>query len=354
MLLQEPTKNITKHNIIRRKERMDLNLVKGKTFLVTGAAGFIGSHIVEFLLKHKADKVIGLDNFLTGNIENIKLFETASNFEFLESDIKDYKACLEGTKNIDFISHQAALGSVPRSIEFPLDTHANNATGFINVLHAAKENKVKKIVYASSSSVYGDNQELVKVEDNLGQPLSPYAVSKYVNEKYAAIFNRTYDLQIVGLRYFNIFGPRQNPNGAYAAAIPQFITKLLNGEDVFINGDGSQSRDFTYVRNAVQANIKALFNSKFTSHEAMNIACGKSYSVLDMYNRIKLELNVSAEAKHRGERFGDVKNSLADINKALQLIDYKPEITFEQGLQETIVWFKNQYESQRDKQEMKG
>jgi UDP-N-acetylglucosamine/UDP-N-acetylgalactosamine 4-epimerase len=333
---------------------MDLNLIKGKTFLVTGAAGFIGSHIVEFLLKHNADKVIGFDNFLTGSVANIDLFESYSNFEFMDGDIKDYKSCLEITKHIDFISHQAALGSVPRSIEFPLDTHSNNATGFINILNAAKENQVKKIVYASSSSVYGDNQELIKVEDNLGQPLSPYAVSKYVNEKYAAIFNRTYNLQIVGLRYFNIFGPRQNPYGAYAAAIPQFITKLLKGEDVFINGDGGQSRDFTYVDNAVQANMKALFNSKFTNHESMNIACGKSYSVLEMYNKIRQELGISTEAKHRGERFGDVKNSLADINKAFQLIGYQPEITFEQGLKETIDWFKNQYENQRDKQEKKG
>jgi UDP-N-acetylglucosamine/UDP-N-acetylgalactosamine 4-epimerase len=333
---------------------MDLNLIKGKTFLVTGAAGFIGSHIVEFLLKHNADKVIGFDNFLTGSVANIEPFEAYSNFEFVDGDIKDYKACLEITKHIDFISHQAALGSVPRSIEFPLDTHANNATGFINILNAAKENQVKKIVYASSSSVYGDNQELIKVEDNLGQPLSPYAVSKYVNEKYAAIFNRTYNLQIVGLRYFNIFGPRQNPYGAYAAAIPQFITKLLNGEDVFINGDGGQSRDFTYVDNAVQANMKALFNSKFTNHESMNIACGKSYSVLEMYNKIKQELGVTAEPKYRGERFGDVKNSLADINKAFKLIGYKPEITFEQGLKETIAWFKTQYETQPDKLKMKG
>jgi UDP-N-acetylglucosamine/UDP-N-acetylgalactosamine 4-epimerase len=352
MLPLVPTKNITKHNITRKK-RMDLNLIKGKTFLVTGAAGFIGSHIVEFLLEHNADKVIGFDNFLTGSVENVTPFKSYPNFEFMDGDIKDYNACLEITKNIDFISHQAALGSVPRSIEFPLDTHANNATGFINILNAAKENKVKKIVYASSSSVYGDNQELIKVEDNLGQPLSPYAVSKYVNEKYAAIFNHTYNLQIVGLRYFNIFGPRQNPYGSYAAAIPQFITKLLKGEDVFINGDGIQSRDFTHVSNAVQANIKALFNSKFTNHEAMNIACGKSYSVLEMYNRIRQELGVSIEAKHRGERFGDVKNSLADIHKAFQLIDYKPVITFEQGLKETITWFKNQYETQRDKLEKK-
>jgi UDP-N-acetylglucosamine/UDP-N-acetylgalactosamine 4-epimerase len=331
----------------------DLNLIKGKTFLVTGAAGFIGSHIVEFLLNHHADKVIGFDNFLTGHEDNINLFNKNSHFEFMNGDIKDYAQCLEASKHIDFVSHQAALGSVPRSIEFPLDTHANNATGFINILHAAKDNKVKKIVYASSSSVYGDNQELIKVEDNLGQPLSPYAVSKYVNEKYAAIFNRTYNLQIIGLRYFNIFGPRQNPYGAYAAAIPQFITKLLNNEPVYINGDGSQSRDFTYIDNAVQANIKALFNSNFSQHEAINIAVGKSYSVLDMFNKIKAALNSPIDAIHRGERFGDVKNSLADISKAKKLINYEPLINFEEGLNKTITWFKNQYENQPDKLKVK-
>ncbi len=331
----------------------ELRLIKGKTFLVTGAAGFIGSHIVEFLLNHQADKVIGFDNFLTGHQDNINLFSANPNFEFIDGDIKDYEQCLEATKHIDFVSHQAALGSVPRSIEFPLDTHANNATGFINILNAAKENNVKKIVYASSSSVYGDNQELIKVEDNLGQPLSPYAVSKYVNEKYAAIFNRTYNLQIIGLRYFNIFGPRQNPYGAYAAAIPQFITKLLNNEPVYINGDGNQSRDFTYIDNAVQANIKALFNSNFSQHEAMNIAVGKSYSVLDMFNKIKESLNSPINAIHRGERFGDVKNSLADISKAKKLINYEPLINFEEGLDKTIAWFKNQYENQPDKLKVK-
>jgi UDP-N-acetylglucosamine/UDP-N-acetylgalactosamine 4-epimerase len=333
---------------------MDFSLIKGKTFLVTGAAGFIGSHIVEFLLNHHADKVIGLDNLLTGTFDNVKLFEANPHFEFFNGDIKEYQHCLEATRNIDFISHQAALGSVPRSIEFPLDTHANNATGFINVLHAAKENRTKKIVYASSSSVYGDNQALVKVEDNLGQPLSPYAVSKFVNEKYADIFNRTYNLQIIGLRYFNIFGPRQNPYGAYAAAIPQFITKLLNGEPVYINGDGLQSRDFTYIDNAVQANIKALFNANFTQHETVNIAFGKSYSVVDMFNKIRATLNINADAIHRGERFGDVKNSLADISKAKRLIGYEPEISYEDGLNKTIHWFKNQYENQHGKLENQG
>ncbi len=329
---------------------MNLNAIKSSTFLVTGAAGFIGSHIVEYLLKNGAKKVIGFDNFLTGSAENISLFDSYSNFEFINGDIKDYETCLKVTEGVDFISHQAALGSVPRSIEFPLDTHANNATGFINILHAAKENKVKKVVYASSSSVYGDNQALIKVEDHLGQPLSPYAVSKYVNEKYAAIFNTTYQLPIVGLRYFNIFGPRQNPYGSYAAAIPQFIIKLLKGEDVFINGDGAQSRDFTYISNAVQANIKALFNSNFNQHEVMNIACGKSYSVLSMYEMIRNELKIEAKAKHRGERFGDVRNSLADISKAKRLIEYQPDISFEDGLKETVQWFKNQYETQFDTQ----
>jgi UDP-N-acetylglucosamine/UDP-N-acetylgalactosamine 4-epimerase len=328
---------------------MDFSVIKGNVFLVTGAAGFIGFHISEFLLQHGADKVIGFDNFITGTSDNVDLLSRYTNFEFVDGDIKDYQTCFDVMKGIDYVSHQAALGSVPRSIEFPLDTHANNATGFINVLNAAKEHKIKKIVYASSSSVYGDNSDLIKVEENLGQPLSPYAVSKYVNEKYAAIFNKTYQLQILGLRYFNIFGARQNPYGSYAAAIPQFITKLLKGEDVYINGDGLQSRDFTHVSNAVQANIKGLFFSKEKNHEVLNIACGKSYSVLEMYNKIKSELNMDANPIHRGERFGDVKNSLADISKAKKLIGYQPELTFDEGLKLTVEWFKNQYENQLGK-----
>jgi UDP-N-acetylglucosamine/UDP-N-acetylgalactosamine 4-epimerase len=325
--------------------------IKGKRFLVTGVAGFIGSHIAETLLKCEAELVIGLDNLLTGTLDNTIPLQNHPNFQFINGDIKNEQVCLDVVKEVNYISHQAALGSVPRSIEFPLDTHANNATGFINILNAAKQFPIKKLVYASSSSVYGDNADIIKSEEKLGQPLSPYAVSKYVNEKYAAIFNRTYQLPIIGLRYFNIFGPRQNPFGAYAAAIPQFITKILSGEDVFINGDGLQSRDFTYVDNAVQANIKSLFTENIKQHEVFNIACGKSYSVLEMYNLILELLNKQQKPIHRGERFGDVKNSLANISKAKTLIDYQAEVSFEEGLKRTIEWFKTQYENQHGKPE---
>jgi len=219
-----------------------------------------------------------------------------------------------------------------------------NATGFINVLLAAKENKVKRIVYASSSSVYGDLNESPKKEERIGKPLSPYAVSKLVNEQYAAIFSSTYNMEIIGLRYFNIFGPRQNPNGPYAAAIPLFIESLMQNKKVFINGDGNQSRDFTYVKNAVQANIKALFSKSSTnSHQVFNIAYGSSISVNDMYSKIKNILNSNLLAEHRDERFGDVKNSMADISKAKSSIGYTPEFSFDEGLTQTINWFKNSH-----------
>lgn len=314
--------------------------IANSTFLVTGGAGFIGSHIVEFLLNNNAKKVRVLDSLITGSIDNIKLFEFHPNFEFIKGDITKPADCEKACLGIDYISHQAALGSVPRSIENPLATHEANATGFLNILVAAKSNWVKRVVYASSSSVYGDSTESPKVEERIGKPLSPYAVSKLVNEQYAAIFSTTYNMEIIGLRYFNIFGPRQNPNGAYAAAIPLFIQSLLSNKEVFINGDGNQSRDFTYVQNAVQANIKALLTE---NPEAMtkvfNIACGQSISVNEMFKFIADEIRPGAQATHRGVRFGDVKNSMADISRAKQYLDYKPEVLFEEGLKKTINWF---------------
>ncbi len=312
------------------------------SFLVTGGAGFIGSHIVEYLISNNAGRVVVLDNLATGNKNNIEPFLKNQNFTFIEGDIRNLEDCKKACKGIDFISHQAALGSVPRSIENPMATHEVNATGFINVLLAAKENKVKRIVYASSSSVYGDLNESPKIEERIGKPLSPYAVSKLVNEQYAAIFASTYNMEIIGLRYFNIFGPRQNPNGPYAAAIPLFIESLMQNKKVFINGDGNQSRDFTFVKNAVQANIKALFSKNSTSaHQVFNIAYGSSISVNDMYNKIKNILNSSLVAEHREERFGDVKNSMADISQAKSSIGYAPEFTFDEGLTQTINWFKS-------------
>lgn len=315
--------------------------IKNYTFLVTGGAGFIGSHIIEFLLNNKAKKVRVLDNLATGFIDNIKPFLNHPSFEFIQGDITVPEDCEKACQGIDFVSHQAALGSVPRSIENPLATHQANATGFINILIASKNNKVKRVVYASSSSVYGDLNESPKVEHRIGKPLSPYAVSKLVNEQYAAIFASTYNMEIIGLRYFNIFGPRQNPNGAYAAAIPLFINSLMSGKDVFINGSGEQSRDFTYVENAVQANVKALFTvEKEALGNVYNIACGQSISVNEMFRLIANKIKPGAIAIHRGERFGDVKNSLADISASEKMLGYKPEISFTEGLEKTISWFK--------------
>ncbi len=315
--------------------------IENNTFLVTGGAGFIGSHIVEFLLNNNAKKVRVLDSLVTGDIKNIEPFRSRSNFEFLQGDITKPADCEKACIGVDYISHQAALGSVPRSIENPQATHEANATGFLNILVAAKNNWVKRVVYASSSSVYGDLNESPKVEHRIGKPLSPYAVSKLVNEQYAAIFSSTYNMEIIGLRYFNIFGPRQNPNGAYAAAIPLFIQSLLNNQEVFINGDGTQSRDFTYVANAVQANIKALLtDNPEAKSKVFNIACGQSISVNEMFGIIANEIKPEAKATHRGQRFGDVKDSLADISAARQYLDYSPEILFTEGLKKTIAWFK--------------
>jgi UDP-N-acetylglucosamine 4-epimerase len=315
--------------------------ISNSSFLITGGAGFIGSHIVEFLLNNKAKKVRVLDSLVTGNIANLEPFQSNPNFEFLQGDITNPADCEKACLSIDYISHQAALGSVPRSIENPLATHEANATGFLNILVAAKNNWVKRVVYASSSSVYGDSTESPKMEDKIGKPLSPYAVSKLVNEQYAAIFATTYNMEIIGLRYFNIFGPKQNPNGAYAAAIPLFIQSLLNKQEVFINGDGSQSRDFTFVSNAVQANIKALLTeNKEALNKVFNIACGQSISVNEMFNFIASEISPGTQPTHRGVRFGDVKNSLADISRAKQHLGYQPEILFEEGLEKTIDWFK--------------
>lgn len=315
--------------------------IKNSSFLITGGAGFIGSHIVEYLISNGAKKIRVLDNLATGFLDNIQPFLSYPGFEFIKGDITIPSDCEKACLGMDYVSHQGALGSVPRSIENPLATHQANATGFINVLIAAKNNNVKRIVYASSSSVYGDLNESPKVEGRIGRPLSPYAVSKLVNEQYAAIFSTTYNMEIIGLRYFNIFGPRQNPNGAYAAAIPLFINSLLNNQDVFINGSGEQSRDFTYVANAVQANVKALLSdNKEALNKVFNIACGQSVSVNEMFELIAAEIKPGAKAIYRGERFGDVKNSLADISLAKQYIGYNPDILFEEGLKKTINYFK--------------
>jgi UDP-N-acetylglucosamine 4-epimerase len=322
------------------------------SFLVTGGAGFIGSNIVEYLVKHNAKRIVVLDNLATGFEENLRSFSPLSFGEgrglsrsehrevrFLKGNICDINAVKQACEGIDFIFHEAALGSVPRSIENPIATHNANASGFLSVLVAARNAGVKRLVYASSSSVYGDSNDSPKREEKIGKPLSPYAVSKLVNEFYADIFFRTYNMEIIGLRYFNIFGPRQNPKGAYAAAIPLFIEGLLNNKQVFINGDGEQSRDFTFVENAVQANIKAMFcENKEAPGSVFNIAMGEKISVNRLFNTLKTITGSSLNPTYRDERRGDVKDSLADISKAQTILGYEPAVKIEEGLQRTAEW----------------
>ena len=312
--------------------------------LVTGGAGFIGSNLVEALLRHpEVKQVIVLDNLATGSTNNIHEFYSKPHFEFLQGDIRNYSTCLEACDGMDLISHQAALGSVPRSINDPLTTNEVNITGTLNVFMAAKEKKIKRIVYAASSSTYGDHAALPKQEDKIGKPLSPYAVTKYVNELYADVFASLYDMEFIGLRYFNIFGPKQNPQGPYAAVIPLFIEALLNEQSPVINGDGTISRDFTYVSNAVQANILSLFaNNKKAINQVYNIACGHQTSLLDLFQKLKKISSSDIEPTHMSDRPGDVKHSLADISKAKNLLGYDPQISVEEGLKKTFEWYQKQ------------
>lgn len=311
--------------------------ISSSSFLITGGAGFIGSHIVEYLMMHNAGKVRVLDNLITGRYSNIQKWENHPNFEYVEGDICDTATCLNACSGIDYISHQAALGSVPRSIKDPVRSNNINVDGFLNVMVAAKDNKVKNVVYASSSSVYGDEPNLPKFEDRTGNPLSPYAVTKATNELYAKVFVSTYGMSIIGLRYFNIFGPRQDPNGPYAAVIPIFIDKLDKKTDVFIDGDGEQTRDFTFVENAVQANIRAMLcKDKNAFGQVYNIAFGENYSVNYLFNSIKEELGSNQNAIYRASRTGDVRNSLADISKAKKLLGYNPLFSFKDGLPITV------------------
>jgi len=312
--------------------------------LVTGGAGFIGSNLVEALLRHPEVKQVRvLDNLATGSTNNIHEFYSKPHFEFLQGDIRNYSTCLEACDGMDLISHQAALGSVPRSINDPLTTNEVNITGTLNVFMAAKEKKIKRIVYAASSSTYGDHAALPKQEDKIGKPLSPYAVTKYVNELYADVFASLYDMEFIGLRYFNIFGPKQNPQGPYAAVIPLFIEALLNVQSPVINGDGTISRDFTYVSNAVQANILSLFaNNKKAINQVYNIACGHQTSLLDLFQKLKKISSSDIEPTHMSDRPGDVKHSLADISKAKNLLGYDPQISVEEGLKKTFEWYQKQ------------
>ncbi len=320
--------------------------ISNTSFLVTGGAGFIGSNIVNYLLTFGAKKVRVIDNLSNSSGQNLDPFIRLPNFEFVKGDISIYDDCLKVTEGIDYVSNQAALGSVPRSLANPIATNNANVVGFLNMITAARENNVKRIVYASSSSVYGDSPKLPKVEVEIGSPLSPYAVSKYTNELYAKVSHLSYGQEIMGLRYFNIFGPNQSPDGAYAAVIPLFIEALLKNQSPFINGDGKQSRDFTYIENAVQANIRALFtkNEKALG-EVFNVAVGEKFSLVELFESIKAGTGATVSAVHREDRKGDVKNSLADISKAKDLLGYQPQVRFKEGIDRTIQWFKEKNNS---------
>jgi len=311
--------------------------------LVTGGAGFIGSNMVEQLFQDKRVSFVRvLDNLATGSLQNLSAFSNHPQFEFLEGDIRQFDTCLKACENIDVITHQAALGSVPRSIKDPLTTNDVNITGTLNVFTAAKEKNIRRVVYAASSSTYGDHTGLPKVEDKIGNPLSPYAVTKYVNELYARVYANLYDMQFIGLRYFNIFGPRQNPQGQYAAVIPLFIKALLENKAPLINGDGSHSRDFTFVTNAVQANVAAMFTeNKEAVNQVYNIACGDQTSLLQLFEALKKEAGSSLNPLHGPDRTGDVKHSLADISKATSVLGYNPSVSVMDGLRTTFAWYKN-------------
>lgn len=311
--------------------------LNSQSFLITGGAGFIGSNIVEYLLKYNTHKVRVLDNLSTGKLKNIEVFLENPSFEFIKGDIRDLATCQEACKGIDYVSHQAALGSVPRSINDPITTNEVNISGFLNLLVAARDNEVKRLVYAASSSTYGDSKELPKVEDKIGRPLSPYAVTKYVNELYADVFAKTYGIKTIGLRYFNVFGPRQDPNGAYAAVIPLFIKAIIDKKAAVINGDGATSRDFTFVENAVQANIKALLtDNEGAVNQVYNIACGERTTLVELWRNLLEIANENIEPIFKEERKGDVKHSLADIQKATMLLNYNPSVKIRDGLKKTF------------------
>ena len=311
--------------------------------LVTGGAGFIGSNLCQALLADERVSLVRvLDNLATGCMKNIEPFLDNPRFQFINGDICDFDTCEKVCHEIDLVCHQAALGSVPRSINDPITTNAVNISGTLNVFTAAKNAGIKKIVYAASSSTYGDSQSLPKVEHIIGKPLSPYAITKLVNELYAEVFHLTYGMHFIGLRYFNIFGPKQNPKGAYAAVIPLFAQALLKHESPFINGDGEQSRDFTYIDNAVQANIKAIFSeNKEAWNQVYNIACGEQCTINQLFEILKsFTTHHDLQAIHREARPGDVRHSLANIEKAKRLLNYQPERSLKQGLELTLNWYR--------------
>ena len=310
--------------------------------LVTGGAGFIGSNLVKSLIQDaRVSAVKVLDNLETGSIKNLAELKVNSKFEFIEGDIRNYAICLGAAEGMDIISHQAALGSVPRSVADPLTTHEVNATGTLNVFNAARENNIKRVVYAASSSTYGDHPGLPKVEDKIGAPISPYGITKLMNEIYAKVFADLYHMEFIGLRYFNVYGPYQNPAGPYAAVIPLFIKLFLVDKSPVINGDGEHSRDFTYVEDVVQANLLAMFTeSKDAVNQVYNIAKGEKTSLNDLVSILQEITNKKIEAVHGQDRNGDIKHSLADISKAKKLLGYHPSTSPVDGLRKTFDWYK--------------
>lgn len=321
--------------------------ISHKIILVTGGAGFIGSNLCEELLK-MGNKVICLDNFSTGKKENIEELLNDSNFTLIEGDIRKLEDCQRATKGVDYVLHQAALGSVPRSIKDPIKSNDVNVSGFLNMLVAARDNGVKRFVFAASSSTYGDSEFMPKVEHIIGKPLSPYAITKYVNELYADIFSKTYGLETIGLRYFNVFGRKQDPNGAYAAVIPKFVSQLMKGESPVINGDGNYSRDFTYIDNVIQANLLSLITTNEKAiNTVYNVAYGDRNTLNDLMGYLREYLSefdpeiLNVEVIYGPNRTGDIPHSHASVAKAKELLNYNPQFTLQQGLKEAVKWYWN-------------
>lgn len=335
----------------RYEELQEKLLCEPKVWLVTGVAGFIGSNLLESLLKLNQE-VIGLDDFSTGYQHNLDEVQASVKeeqwkcFKFIEGDIRNLGTCQQACEGVDYVLHQAALGSVPRSIKDPFTTNSVNIDGFLNMLIAAKNSKVQQFVYAASSSTYGDHSELPKIEGKIGKPLSPYAVTKLVNELYADVFARVYGLSFIGLRYFNVFGQRQDSNGAYAAVIPKWVSNLIKGEAVYINGDGETSRDFCYIDNVVQMNLlAATTRNKNAVNQVYNVAVGDSTSLNELYQLLKIKVSdvfpciQSSEVVYRDFRIGDVRHSLADISKSIRLLEYVPQYKINAGLEKVMQWY---------------
>lgn len=328
----------------------DQLLAHPKTWLVTGVAGFIGSNLLEALLRLNQN-VVGLDNFSTGyqhnldEVQSLVSTEQWGRFHFIEGDIRNLEDCLKACKDVEYVLHEAALGSVPRSIADPLATNAVNISGFLNMLVACRDSKVKRMVYAASSSTYGDHPDLPKVEEKIGKPLSPYAVTKLVNELYADVFSKTYKMELIGLRYFNVFGPRQNPKGAYAAVIPAWISKILIDEEICINGDGETSRDFCFVENAIQANLLAALNlNPLAINQVFNVAVGEQNTLKKLFELLcnafqRHSVKYDREPLFQEFRSGDVRHSLADITKSRLLLGYEPAFTLSQGIEQLAPWW---------------